>query len=84
MPPPDKDNTAALTAIAVHLGKLDERSEGRSGQLDKIEEGVDKINGRLRQVEQEQAAMRGRSNMLDGILAAATVIGTTLGITVKQ
>ncbi len=62
--PPDKDNAQALTAIAVHLGRLDERSEGRSKQLTRIEGGVDKLNGRVRQVEQKNAALEERTKHL--------------------
>jgi len=80
MPPPDKDSLSDRDLLI----RLDERSEARTGQLDRIERGQKEINGRVRKVETEQAAMKGRSNAFDAILAAATVIGTTLGITVKQ
>ena len=71
-PPPDTDDTQALTAIAVHLARLDERSELRTEQLARIEGGVDKINGRLRLVEQEQASIRGRMKLLSALGALIT------------
>ena len=74
MPPPDTDDQA-LVAIAVHLARLDERGESRSEQLDKIESGVDKINGRLRLVEQNQAATNERVVALDDRVGRLTKIG---------
>ena len=76
MPPQDTDRDL--------LVRIDERVYKIRSDQKEIKVEVGKINGRLREVEQEQAAMRGKSNMLDGILAVATVIGTALGITVKQ
>ena len=48
------------------LIRLDERSDARSEQLDKIEKGVGAINGRLREVETEQTAIRTLMNMVTG------------------
>lgn len=73
MPPPDTDDQdQTLLAIAVDLGSLNTISQERSKQLDRMEGGIDKINGRLRLVEQEQAAIRGRMKLLGGLGALVT------------
>ena len=82
MTPLPGENGQALVAIAVHLAKLDTRSEARSEQLDKIEAGVDQINGRLREVEQEQSALRDRMKWISGIVTGA--VAGIVGLFVKS
>ena len=73
MPPPDKDDPdQTLLAIAVNLASLNTTSQARTTQLDKIEKGVDKINDRVRMVEIEQGAIRGRMKLLSGLGALIT------------
>ena len=65
-------------ASAVHLGRLDERSKARSEQLDRMEGGIDKLNGRVRQVEQKQTALEERVKLLTKLGAGASTAFTAV------